>query len=62
MCVCRVIQGVYLMLGSEDKGRAVEVFKKMDLNSDGNVTEQEFMEACSTDKELMTLLTPNITQ
>ena len=50
------------MLGSEDKGRAAEVFKKMDLNSDGNVTEQEFMEACSTDKELMTLLTPNITQ
>jgi len=57
----KVIQGVYLMLGSEDKGRAAEVFKKMDLNSDGKVTEQEFMEACSTDSELMTLLT-NISQ
>ena len=58
----RVIQGVYLMLGSEDKGRAEEVFRKMDLNSDGSVTEKEFMHACSTDKELMSLLLPNISQ
>ena len=60
--VCRVIQGVYQMLGSQDKGRAEEVFKKMDLDSDGTVTEKEFMKACSTDKELMNLLTPNIAQ
>ena len=50
------------MLGSEDTGRAEEVFRKMDLDCDGNVTEGEFMEACSTDSELMTLLTPNIAQ
>ena len=50
------------MLGSEDKGRAEEVFKKMDLDSDGQVTEKEFMEACTTDKELMGLLTPNLSQ
>ena len=50
------------MLGSKDKGRAEEVFKKMDLDADGTVTEKEFMEACSKDNELMTLLTPNISQ
>ena len=48
------------MLGCEEGSRAEDVFKKMDLDSDGFVTEQEFMKACKQDKELMNLLTPNM--
>ena len=41
MCVCvlcRVIQGVYQMLGVEDAREVEEVFSMMDLDSDGLVT------------------------
>ena len=41
MCVCvlfRVIQGVYQMLGVEDAREVEEVFRMMDLDSDGLVT------------------------
>ena len=55
-----VIHGVYQMLGVEDCGQAEEVFIRMDMDSDGYVTEEEFMAACSQDMDLMKLLTPNM--
>ena len=48
------------MLGVEDCGQAEEVFIRMDMDSDGYVTEEEFMAACSQDMDLMKLLTPNM--
>jgi len=55
-----VVEGVYKMLGSDGEGRAEEIFTKMDKDSDGAVSEGEFMEACASDKEMMKLLTPNV--
>ena len=48
------------MLGVDDNGQAEELFIRMDMNSDGNVTEEEFMIACSRDMDLMKLLTPKM--
>merc|ERR1711988_728198 len=38
--------------------RAVNIFKKMDVNSDGIVTREEFVNACLADNSLMQMLTP----
>ena len=73
---------MYQMLGVEDAREVEEVFRLMDLDSDGlvtnhslphshvtscspligQVTEQEFMAACSMDADLMRLLTPSMVQ
>ena len=44
-------KGVYEMLGLETMSRTEELFNRMDLDNDGNVTEEEFISACSTDRE-----------
>jgi len=56
-----VIRGVYQMLGHDDLGQAEKVFARMDGNSDGLVTEAEFMKACLGDSQLMGLIAPSIT-
>ena len=39
--------------------RAADIFKKMDVNSDGVVTREEFVSACLEDVNLMQMLTPD---
>jgi len=56
----RVINGVYQMLGHNNQSQAAQVFSRMDLDSDGRVTEEEFMNACLADSELMCLIAPSI--
>merc|ERR1712150_198127 len=38
--------------------RAQGIFTRMDINSDGKVTRQEFVQACIMDKKLVDLLSP----
>ena len=55
---------MYRMLGSDCKGGedgkewAGEMFAKMDADSDGAVTEDEFVAACFLHRELMNVLAP----
>ena len=58
----RVMKSVYQMLKSNETERAEDIFKKMDLDSDGNITLEEFIDCCSKDAGLLTLLTPNLTE
>ena len=48
------------MLGVQNDRKVEDLFIKMDLNNDGQVTEDEFLTALSEEKDLMTLLTPNM--
>ena len=41
----RVIQGVYQMLGVEDAREVEEVFRLMDLDSDGQVTNHSSLQS-----------------
>ena len=50
------------MLKSNETERAEDIFKKMDLDSDGNITLEEFIDCCSKDAGLLTLLTPNLAE
>ncbi|XP_023346209.1 neuronal calcium sensor 2 [Eurytemora carolleeae] len=56
----RVIKGVYLMLGHNDNGQAEQIFARMDKDADGRVTEEEFMNACLVDSQLMSLIAPSV--
>ena len=38
--------------------RAMAIFSKMDLNDDGRVTKEEFMQCCLEDDNMINLLTP----
>ena len=38
--------------------RARSIFEKMDIDSDGRVTREEFMRSCLEDDNMMNLLTP----
>ena len=40
------------------KERARMIFEKMDIDSDGKVTKEEFIKTCLADKTLIDLLTP----
>jgi len=55
-----VIKGVYQMLGHSDYGQAEQVFARMDVDADGHVTEEEFMNACLADNQLMKLIAPQV--
>ena len=56
--VFRVVGAVYEMLGTESghAGKAQELFDKMDQNSDGLVSQEEFVEVCSRDQDLLNIL------
>merc|ERR1719410_2381795 len=45
--------------GETVETRAESIFKRMDLNSDGRVTRQEFVRTCLGDQKLIELLTPH---
>ena len=38
--------------------RAEDIFQRMDVNSDGRVTRQEFVKSCINDNNLAQLLSP----
>merc|ERR1712127_31690 len=54
----RVVSAVYRMLGTEGctKEKAQDLFHRMDSNSDGKVSGEEFLQACTEDQELRNLL------
>ena len=62
--VRRVVTRIYRMMGSDFQGGedgkewAAEMFAKMDVDSDGAVTEDEFVAACFLHRELMNVLAP----
>merc|ERR1712025_223292 len=64
----RLVSSIYKMVAGattiqlEDtpEERAREIFTKMDVNSDGKVTREEFTKTCLNDRDLMNLLAPNL--
>ncbi len=43
------------------EARAKGIFQRMDIDSDGRVTRQEFVRCCLDDQKLIELLTPHAT-
>ena len=53
----RIVGAVYELVSStEDDGKARELFDKMDMNGDGFVSQEEFMEVIRGDKNLLNIL------
>ena len=63
----KVVQVIYDMLREDAtepmsmaEERARKIFRRMDVNRDGQLTEEEFLRGCLEDDELSKLLAPNI--
>jgi len=64
----RIVHSIYAMMGPDQslaerqmesaEQRAENIFKRMDINSDGKVEKREFVRCCMQDKKLIGLLTP----
>merc|ERR1711892_994081 len=58
----KLVGSIYKMAGTQQpslvKEKAKDVFDKMDIDSDGKVTKEEFTNTCLADKSLIDLLTP----
>ena len=64
----KIVQSIYAMMGPDQslaerqmetaEQRAENIFKRMDINSDGKVEKREFVRCCMQDKKLIGLLTP----
>jgi len=61
----KLVASIYTMLGQHQlvkqesaSDRARTIFEKMDVNSDGKVTREEFMRSCLDDENMINLLTP----
>merc|ERR1711974_189607 len=54
----RVVSAVYEMMGTESSNmsKAQELFSKMDQNSDGLVSQEEFIAVCSKDSDFLRIL------
>ena len=54
----RVVSAVYEMMGTESSNmsKAQELFSKMDQNSDGHVSQEEFIAVCSKDSDFLRIL------
>ena len=53
----RIVEAVYELVGSkEDNDKARELFNKMDMNKDGFVSQEEFMEVIRGDKNLLNIV------
>eukprot|EP00088_Acartia_fossae_P014037 TRINITY_DN1747_c0_g1_i3.p1 TRINITY_DN1747_c0_g1~~TRINITY_DN1747_c0_g1_i3.p1 ORF type:complete len:197 (-),score=4.88 TRINITY_DN1747_c0_g1_i3:56-646(-) len=67
----KIVKSIYNMMGptqqlaldsfESPELRAEGIFKRMDINSDGRVTRQEFVRCCLDDTKLIELLTPHST-
>merc|ERR1712156_517313 len=55
----RVVGAVYDMLGTQEdkRGKAEELFSKMDQNADGTVSQDQFVAVCKQDQDLLDILT-----
>merc|ERR1712126_183780 len=65
----RIVRSIYKMMGPNQalvdqfetpEKRAEDIFRKMDVNSDGRVTRQEFVKSCINDNNLAQLLSPKL--
>ena len=64
----RIVHSIYAMMGPDQavvemalespEQRADNIFKRMDINSDGKLTRQEFVRGCLNDSNLLQLLAP----
>ena len=63
----KLVKSIYAMMGpvktcnvrlESAEERAKDIFVKMDRNSDGRVTREEFVQTCLVDQGLIQLLTP----
>ena len=60
MTIVRVVSAVYEMLGAEGHlGKSQELFSKLDQNSDGLVSQEEFISIIKKDKTLLDVLQGN---
>ena len=59
-CIHNMVDSSKKRFKSEDSPevQAAKIFKKMDMNSDGRVTKDEFIRACVIDQKLIDILTP----
>ena len=59
----RIVRSILKMLGpgqaESPEKQAEEIFQRLDLNCDGLVSRQEFVQACTTDSALWALLLPS---
>ena len=55
--VFSVLRDVYQMLGENEFGQGKAMFEMMDKDSDGKITEAEFIKASMEDMELCKMLT-----
>ena len=55
-CIYNMFEGMGKRPTGDPKIRAGTLFKKIDINGDGELTENEFIKGCSDDKEMMELL------
>ena len=65
----KVVQAIYSMLRKDATEpisvadeRARKIFRRMDVNRDGQLTEEEFLRGCVEDDELSKLLAPNVVE
>ena len=63
----KIVKSIYKMMGPNQalvdqfetpEKRAEDIFHRMDANSDGRVTRQEFVRSCLNDSKLAELLSP----
>jgi len=63
----KIVKSIYKMMGPNQvkldkfdtaERRADDIFRRMDINSDGKLTRQEFVKGCLNDTNLLQLLAP----
>ena len=58
----KIVSSIYKMMGPNQmqipEKKAEEIFQRMDANSDGRITRQEFLCSCINDPKLAVLLSP----
>ena len=58
----RTIYAVYEMVGTPaDTSKADELFKKLDINSDGEISQEEFINIVKEDHKLLNVLNKTTT-
>merc|ERR1712172_421664 len=66
----QIVRSIYHLIGKDQisglveeetpESRAETIFRIMDLNSDGKISRNEFVQTCSNDQNLLSLLSPNM--